>query len=114
MPAMASSASAGGDLGSGAPAPGPMAGEPPADVLFTLMSTGASLAADKLTMTGVSDVALYSSSSRQTGVYQIGAQPGLRCECAALGGGATCASAAITVPVIFGRDLCLFLLLHTR
>jgi len=78
MPAMASSASAGGDLGSGAPAPGPMAGEPPADVLFTLMSTGATLAADKLTLTGVSDVTLYSSSSRQTGVYQTGAQPGLR------------------------------------
>jgi len=102
---MASSASAGGDLGSGAPAPGPMAGEPPADVLFTLMSTGATLAADKLTLTGVSDVALYSSSSRQTGVYQTGAQPGLRWECAALCGVPPVTSAAVNVPVTSERDL---------
>ena len=71
--AMVGAPSAGGDLGSSAPAPGPGAGEPPADVLFTLTSTGATLAADKLTMTGVADSALFSSASSQTGVYKVGA-----------------------------------------
>ena len=63
--------SAGGDLGS-APAPGPGAGAPPADVLFTLTATGANLSAEKLVLTGVADTALFSSASRQTGVYTTG------------------------------------------
>lgn len=63
--------SAGGDLGS-APAPGPGMGMPPADVLFTLTAAGANLSAEKLVLTGVADTALFSSSSRQTGVYTTG------------------------------------------
>lgn len=70
--AMVGAPSAGGDLGSSAPAPGPGTGEPPADVLFTLTSMGATLAADKLTMTGVADSALFSTASSQTGVYTTG------------------------------------------
>ncbi len=73
--AMVGAPSAGGDLGSSAPAPGPGAGEPPADVLFTLTSMGATLAADKLTMTGVTDSALFSTASSQTGVYTTGTHP---------------------------------------
>lgn len=63
--------SAGGDLGS-SPAPGPGLGAPQADVLFMLTAAGANLSAEKLVLTGVSDTALYSSSSRQTGVYTTG------------------------------------------
>lgn len=66
--------SAGGDLGS-APAPGPGASMPQADVLFTLTSMNADLTADKLTMTDVANTALFSSASRQSGVYTMGARP---------------------------------------
>ena len=68
---MVGAPSAGGDLGS-APAPGPGMGMPPADVLFTLTAAGANLSAEKLVLTGVADTALFSSSSRQTGVYTTG------------------------------------------
>ncbi len=70
---MVGAPSAGGDLGSSAPAPGPRAGRPPADVLFTLTATGATLAADTLTLTGVADAALFSTAASQTGVYTTGA-----------------------------------------
>lgn len=70
---MVGAPSAGGDLGSSAPAPGPQAGAPPADVLFTLTATGATLAADTLTLTGVADAALFSTADRQTGIYTTGA-----------------------------------------
>ena len=63
--------SAGGDLGS-APAPGPGASMPQADVLFTLSSMNASLTTDRLTMTDVANTALFSSASRQSGVYTMG------------------------------------------
>ena len=72
---MVGAPSAGGDLGS-APAPGPGMGMPPADVLFTLTAAGANLSAEKLVLTGVADTALFSSSSRQTGVYTTGRHPG--------------------------------------
>ncbi len=71
--AMVGAPSAGGDLGSSAPAPGPHAGAPPADVLFTLTATGATLAADTLTLTGVADAALFSTADSQTGIYTTGA-----------------------------------------
>ena len=71
--------SAGGDLGS-APAPGPGASMPQADVLFTLTSMNADLTTDKLTLTNVANTALFSSASRQSGVYTMGARPWL-CMC---------------------------------
>ena len=88
MPVMASSPSAGGDLGSAA-APGPGIGAPPADVLFTLMSAGATLAADKLKLTGVSDVTLFSSTSRRTGVYTTGVRLSVLCPGTAVTGQAS-------------------------
>ncbi len=66
--------SAGGDLGS-APAPGPGASMPQADVLFTLTSMNADLNADRLIMTDVANTALFSSASRQSGVYTMGVRP---------------------------------------
>ena len=57
--------SAGGDLGSSMPAPGPRGGVPTADVLFTLTAKSATLAAHKLTITGVADTTLFSTPSCQ-------------------------------------------------
>ena len=53
-------------------APGPSAGKPPADILFTITASRAVLAADTLTLTGVAPVALHTTSGQGAGTTTLG------------------------------------------
>ena len=54
-------------------APGPSAGKPPADILFTVTGSRAVLTADTLTLTGVAPVALHTTFGQGAGATPIGA-----------------------------------------
>ena len=54
-------------------APGPSAGKPPADILFTVTGSRALLTADTLTLRGVAPVALHTTSGQGAGATPIGA-----------------------------------------
>lgn len=53
-------------------APGPSAGKPPADILFTITASRAVLAADTLTLTGIAPVALHTTSGQGAGTTTLG------------------------------------------
>jgi hypothetical protein len=62
----------------GAPAPGPMAGKPMADIHFTITASRAVLAANTLTLSGVAPVALYTTAAQGVGMTTVSARlPGL-------------------------------------
>jgi len=62
----------------GAPAPGPMAGKPMADIHFTITASRAVLADNTLTLTGVAPVALYTTAAQGVGMTTVSARlPGL-------------------------------------
>ena len=54
-------------------APGPSAGKPPADILFTITGSRALLTANTLTLSGVAPVALHTTSGQGAGATPIGA-----------------------------------------
>ena len=55
-------------------APGPSAGKPPADILFTITGSRAVLTADTLTVSGVAPVALHTTSGQGAGATPVGAR----------------------------------------
>ena len=55
-------------------APGPSAGKPPADILFTITSSRAVLTADTLTLSGVAPVALHTTTGQGAGITPVGMQ----------------------------------------
>lgn len=63
---------AGAPSGMMAGAPGPSAGKPAADILFTITASRAVLAADTLTLTGVAPVALHVTSGQGAGTTPVG------------------------------------------